>query len=40
MSTAALTRSSRAASHRAMVLPIEMPRVAMRAGSTSERVAS
>ena len=40
MSTVTLTRSSSAASHQAMVLPIEIPSVAMRAGSTSGRCTS
>jgi hypothetical protein len=37
MSTVTFTRSSSAASHQAMVLPMEMPSVAIREGSTSGR---
>ena len=38
MSTVTFTRSSSAASHHAIVLPIEMPSVPMRGRSTSARV--
>ena len=40
MSTVTLTRSSSAASHHAIVLPIDMPSVPMRAASTSGRATS
>ena len=40
MSTVAFTRSSSAASHCAIVLPIDMPSVPTRAGSTSARALS
>ena len=40
MSTVAFTRSSSAASHCAIVLPIDMPSVPMRAGRRRARAAS
>ena len=40
MSTVTFTRSSSAASHHAIVLPIDMPSVPTRAGSTSGRCSS